>query len=80
MIKGNFHRVIVRKQWDSSSDHSDFVVEALNGAIGDFFFGAKPIEDRRRSIRATCFIGSRRLRMARKYQKSRKPPARITDL
>jgi hypothetical protein len=47
VIKGNFHSFVGTKAVGSSSNHSDFVVEALNGAIGDFSFCPKPIQDRR---------------------------------
>ena len=45
MIKGNFHSLVGTKAVGSSGNHSDFVVETLNGAIGDFSFGSKPIQD-----------------------------------
>ena len=47
MIKGNFHRVVGTKAVGSSGDDSDFVVEALNGTVGDFSSGSKPIQDQR---------------------------------
>src|ERR1035437_1587777 len=47
VIKGNFHSLVGTKAVGSSSNHSDFVVETLNGAIGDFSFGSKPIQDQR---------------------------------
>jgi len=31
----------------TSGNHSNFVVETLHGATGDFSFGAEPIEDQR---------------------------------
>src|ERR1035437_3082043 len=43
VIKGNFHSLVGTKAVGSSGNHSDFVVETLNGAIGDFSFGSKPI-------------------------------------
>src|ERR1035437_1142671 len=43
VIKGNFHSLVGTKAVGSSGNHSDFVVETLNGAIGDFSFGPKPI-------------------------------------
>src|ERR1035437_6523017 len=45
VIKGNFHSLVGTKAVGSSGNHSDFVVETLNGAIGDFSFGSKPIQD-----------------------------------
>ena len=47
MIKGNFHSLEGTKPVGSSGNYSDFVVEALHGAIGDFSFGPKPIQDQR---------------------------------
>src|ERR1039458_1477390 len=47
VIQGNFHGVEGAKAVGSSGNHSDFVVEALNGAIGDFSFGPKPIQYQR---------------------------------
>ena len=47
MIKGSFYSFVGAKAVGSSGDHSDFVVEALNGAIGDFSFGPKPVQDQR---------------------------------
>src|SRR5450759_43232 len=47
VIKGNFHSLVGTKAVGSSGNHSDFVVETLNGAIGDFSFGSKPIQDQR---------------------------------
>src|ERR1035437_821153 len=47
VIEGNFHSLVGTKAVGSSGNHSDFVVEALNGAIGNFFFGPKPIQDQR---------------------------------
>src|ERR1700676_603593 len=47
VIEGNFHSVVGTKAVGSSGNHSDFVVEALHGAIGDFSFGPKPIQDQR---------------------------------
>src|ERR1017187_471770 len=47
VIKGNFHSLVGTKAVGSSGNYSDFVVEALNGAIGDFSFGPKPIQDQR---------------------------------
>jgi len=41
VIEGNFHSVVGTKAVGSSGDYSDFVVEALNGTIGDFSFGPK---------------------------------------
>src|ERR1017187_722820 len=45
VIKGNFHGFVGAKAIGSSGHHSDFVVETLNSAIGDFSFGPKPIQD-----------------------------------
>ena len=45
MIESGFHGVVGAKAVGSSGDHSDFVVEALDGAVGDFAFGPEPIED-----------------------------------
>jgi hypothetical protein len=47
VIQGNFHGVEGAKAVGSSGNHSNFVVEALNGAIGDFSFGPKPIQYQR---------------------------------
>jgi hypothetical protein len=47
VIKGKFHRIEGAKAVGSSGNHSDFVIETLNGAIGDFSFGSKPIQDQR---------------------------------
>src|SRR5674476_747995 len=47
VIQGNFHGVEGAKAVGSSGNYSDFVVEALNGAIGDFSFGPKPIQYQR---------------------------------
>jgi hypothetical protein len=47
VIKGNFHGLEGTKAVGSSGNYSDFVVEALNGAIGDFSFGPKPIQYQR---------------------------------
>src|ERR1035438_7654406 len=47
VIKGNFHSVIGAEAVGSSGDDSDFVVEALDGAVGDLFFGAKPVQNQR---------------------------------
>src|ERR1035437_2562240 len=47
VIKGNFHSLEGTKAVRSSGNYSDFVVETLNSAIGDFSFGAKPIQDQR---------------------------------
>ena len=71
MIQGNFHRVIGAEAIGSSGDHSDFVVQALDGAAGDFALGLEPVQEQflmGASIRATFFIGSMRLRKARQVQ------------
>src|SRR6266568_2534849 len=47
VIKGDFHSVVGTKAVGSSGNHSDFVIEALDGAVGDLFFGAKPVKDER---------------------------------
>src|ERR1017187_1460625 len=47
VIKGNFHGVEGAKAVGSSGNYSDFVVEALNGTVGDFSFGSKPIQYQR---------------------------------
>ena len=47
MIEGHFHSFVSAKAVGSSGNYSDFVVEALDGAIGDLTFGTKPIEDQR---------------------------------
>ena len=47
MIKGNFHSLVGTKAVGSSGNHSDFVVEALHGAVGDFSLGPEPIQDQR---------------------------------
>src|SRR5260370_1292104 len=47
VIESNFHSVIGAEAVGSSGDQSDFVVEALNGTIGDFSFGPKPVQDQR---------------------------------
>jgi hypothetical protein len=83
VIQGNFHRVKGAEAIRSSGHHSDFVVQALDGTAGDFALGSKPIQQQllmRASMRATFFIGSRRLRKARQVQKSKKSPACLTDL
>jgi hypothetical protein len=72
VIKGNFHRVIGTKAVGSSGDYSDFVVEALNGTVGDFSFGPKPIQDQR-------LMGAKHPgHLFHGFQ--RKPPAQITDI
>lgn len=43
VIQGNFHRVIGAEAIGSSGHHSDFVVQALDGAAGDFSFGLEPV-------------------------------------
>src|SRR6266481_5098730 len=45
VIESNFHSVIGAEAVGSSGDQSDFVVETLNGTIGDFFFCSKPVQD-----------------------------------
>ena len=45
MIESGFHGVVGAKAVGPSGHHSDFVVEALDGAVGDFTFGPEPIED-----------------------------------
>jgi len=45
VIEGHFHGFVSTKTVRSSGNHSDFVVETLHGGIGDFSFGAKPIQD-----------------------------------
>jgi hypothetical protein len=47
VIKGNFHGVEGTKAVGPSGNYSNFVVEALNGAVGDFSFGPKPIQYQR---------------------------------
>src|ERR1017187_1101655 len=47
VIKGNFHSIEGTKAIGSSGNYSDFVIEALNGTVGDFSFGSKPIQDQR---------------------------------
>src|ERR1700694_135093 len=47
VIQSNFHSLEGAKAVGSSGNHSDFVVEALHGAIGDFSFGPKPIQYQR---------------------------------
>ena len=47
MIKSNFHSIEGTKAVGSSGNHSNFVIETLNGTIGDFSFGSKPIQDQR---------------------------------
>ena len=44
MIQGNFHRVKGAEAVRSSGYHSDFVVQALDDAAGDFAFGPKPVQ------------------------------------
>ena len=45
MIESRFHRRVGAKAIGSSGHHSDFIVEALDRAVGDFAFGSKPIKD-----------------------------------
>jgi len=45
MIESCFHGVVRAKAIGTSGDHSDFVVEAFDRAVGDFTFGLEPIED-----------------------------------
>src|SRR5215472_11804426 len=45
VIQGNFHSLVGTKAVGSSGNHSNFVVESLDGAAGDLSFGAKPIQD-----------------------------------
>src|ERR1700676_1754888 len=47
VIEGNFHSAVGTKSVGSSGNHSDFVVETLDGAIGDLSLGAKPVQDQR---------------------------------
>src|SRR5947207_13629878 len=47
VIQGDFHSIIGAKAVGSSGNHSNFVVEAFDGAIGDFLFGPKPVQDER---------------------------------
>jgi hypothetical protein len=47
VIEGKFHGLEGTKAVGSSGNDSDFVVEALNGTIGDFSFGPKPVQDQR---------------------------------
>jgi hypothetical protein len=54
MVESGFHGVAGAKAVRSSGHHSDFVVEALDGAVGDFTFGPEPIEDE--------FFGERSIR------------------
>jgi len=68
VIEGDFHGFEGDKPIGSSGDYTDFVVETLNGAGGDLSSGAKPVQASgscARSMRATFFIGSRRLLNAR---------------
>src|SRR5438552_15276295 len=44
VIQSNFHSLEGAKAVGSSGNHSDFVVEALHGAFGDFSFGPKHIQ------------------------------------
>jgi hypothetical protein len=45
VIQGNFHRFVGTKAVGSSGHHSDFVVETLDGATGDFALGPKPVQE-----------------------------------
>ena len=45
VIKGNFHSLVGTEAIGSSGNYSDFIVEALNGAIGDLSFGPKPVQN-----------------------------------
>ena len=47
VIQGNFHGVEGAKAVGSSCNYSDFVIEALDGTVGDFSFGSKPIQYQR---------------------------------
>jgi hypothetical protein len=47
VIEDNFHRVEGAKSVGSSGNYSDFVVEVLNGAVGDFSSGPKPVQYQR---------------------------------
>ena len=47
MIESHFHSFVSAKAIGSSGNDSDFVVEALDNAIGNLSFGTKPIEDQR---------------------------------
>ena len=44
VIKGHFHRVVGAESIGSSGYHSNFVVEALDGAGGNFPFGPEPVQ------------------------------------
>jgi hypothetical protein len=45
VIQGYFHSVVGTEAIGSSGNYSDFIVEALHGAIGDLSFGAKPVQN-----------------------------------
>jgi hypothetical protein len=47
VIKGNFHGYVGAESVGSFGNHSDLVVEALDGASGDFSFCPKPMEKQR---------------------------------
>jgi hypothetical protein len=44
MIKRDFHGIVGAKSAGTSGYHTKFVVEALDGTIGYFSFGTKPIQ------------------------------------
>jgi len=45
MIESGFHRVIRAESIGSSGYHSDLIVQTLDGTVGDFPLGPKPVED-----------------------------------
>ncbi len=44
MIKRDFHGFVSAKSIRASSHHSNFVLEAFDGAGGNLAFGAEPIQ------------------------------------
>jgi hypothetical protein len=44
VIEGDFHSLKGPKAIGTSGHHSNFVVQTLDGATGDFAFGFKPVQ------------------------------------
>src|ERR1035437_5953353 len=44
VIKGDFHGIVGAKTVRTSGHHTKFVVEALDGTVGDLAFGPKPVQ------------------------------------
>ena len=71
MVESDFYGVEGTKAVGTSGDHRDFVIETLHSALGSSPLARNQLSissSWERSIRATFFIGSRRLPMARKHQ------------